>query len=553
MVSLPHANGTSTLRDLVETVAIYARVSTEDQADRQTVEGQLQFLRRLAELHQWTVAGEYVDDGVSGTIPLDRRTDGRRLLEDAARGRFGTVLLYRLDRLGRKTRVLLDAHEALERSHVAIKSATEPFDTSTPIGTFVFQLLGSIAELEKATITERMTLGRDRVARQGKWTGGPIPFGFDLDAEARLVPSERLVDAVNKTEADIVREVFERIAAGSSAVLEAKRLQALGIPCARRWASGKELVCSGVWQADRVAHMIRNPAYKGCHVMQTKAGPVERPTVSLVSAEVWERANAQLTRNRLMATRNAKHQYLLRGLVRCGICGRGYVGTTGWIAKNVDGLWYRCNGAVSSREVIAGQRCPSKAVRADRLEDEVWADCREWIRNPGKPLAEAQRQLRERMEQSANLEAERRALHEQLAEKEAERERVLTLYRRNRITVDEAERQLDAITAETADVRHLLDALQSQAALTTAFEAHLTEATALLLRLRDQLEEVERTNDWATKRRVVECLVSRVVIQTHGDGPKRQATARITYAFPEAGSVVETDTGCRWRRTGAGR
>src|SRR5437764_13423074 len=88
-------------------VAIYARVSTEDQAERQTVQAQLDFLRKLSDLHGWPIAGEYVDDGVSGTIPLDARPDGRRLLADAGAHSFTTVLLYRLDRLGRQVRVLL--------------------------------------------------------------------------------------------------------------------------------------------------------------------------------------------------------------------------------------------------------------------------------------------------------------------------------------------------------------------------------------------------------------------------------------------------------------
>ena len=164
-------------------VALYARVSTEDQADRGTIQAQLALLRNLAQAYGWEVIGEYVDDGFSGTLPLDQRPHGRRLLEDARNARFSAVIAYRLDRLGRSLRALLDAHDALERAGVTIRSATEPFDTSTPIGTFLFQLLASLAELERSTMQERMTMGRDRVARDGKWTGGPIPFGYDVDAE----------------------------------------------------------------------------------------------------------------------------------------------------------------------------------------------------------------------------------------------------------------------------------------------------------------------------------------------------------------------------------
>ena len=88
-------------------VAIYARVSTEDQAERATIQAQLDFLRRYVDLHSLPVAGDYVDDGISGTVPFSDRPKGQRLLRDAAAGRFDTVLVYRVDRLGRSLRSLL--------------------------------------------------------------------------------------------------------------------------------------------------------------------------------------------------------------------------------------------------------------------------------------------------------------------------------------------------------------------------------------------------------------------------------------------------------------
>src|SRR5262245_23436468 len=109
MASIPHPELSQTPR-----VAIYARVSTEDQAERQTVQAQLDFLRRWADLHEFPIADVYVDDGWSGTIPLRNRPDGRRLLDDAEARRFDTVALYRLDRLGRSIHVLLEADRELE-------------------------------------------------------------------------------------------------------------------------------------------------------------------------------------------------------------------------------------------------------------------------------------------------------------------------------------------------------------------------------------------------------------------------------------------------------
>jgi hypothetical protein len=114
--------------------AIYARASTEDQAERETIQSQLGFLREFVNLHGPPVAGEYVDDGISGTVPLAERPEGQRLAVDAEASRFGVVLDYGIDRLGRSLRSLLNAHDTLSDCGVAIRSATERFDTSSPIG-----------------------------------------------------------------------------------------------------------------------------------------------------------------------------------------------------------------------------------------------------------------------------------------------------------------------------------------------------------------------------------------------------------------------------------
>src|SRR5215213_11643759 len=92
-----------------QALAIYARVSTEDQAERETIQSQLGFLRGFVNLHGLPVAGEYIDDGISGTVPLAERPEGQRLAVDAKAGRFGVVLVYRIDRLGRSLRSLLNA------------------------------------------------------------------------------------------------------------------------------------------------------------------------------------------------------------------------------------------------------------------------------------------------------------------------------------------------------------------------------------------------------------------------------------------------------------
>jgi site-specific DNA recombinase len=145
-----------------ERVALYLRVSSEEQRDRETIEIQDDFLEQYRTLYDLEVADIYKDDGISGTIPLHERPEGRRLLEDAKEGKFQTVLVYRLDRLGRSLLVIVEAHDKLQVSGVSLRSATEPIDTSNPSGRLIFQMLASFAEHERETIGERTRAGLHR-------------------------------------------------------------------------------------------------------------------------------------------------------------------------------------------------------------------------------------------------------------------------------------------------------------------------------------------------------------------------------------------------------
>jgi DNA invertase Pin-like site-specific DNA recombinase len=205
-----------------ERVALCLRVSSEEQRERETIEIQNEFLGQYCSLYGLDVAGIYKDDGVSGTIPPQERPEGRRLLEDAQAGRFDAVLVCKLDRLGRSLLVIVDAHDRLQAAGVALKSATEPIDTSTPSGRLIFQMLASFAEYERGTIRERTQAGLHRALRNGKFTGR-LPYGY------KLSPEETGLILVEE-EARIVREVIANIAAGATLYSESKRLNDEGVP-----------------------------------------------------------------------------------------------------------------------------------------------------------------------------------------------------------------------------------------------------------------------------------------------------------------------------------
>jgi site-specific DNA recombinase len=176
----------------LERVALYLRVSSEEQRDAGTIQTQRAELERDAAAGGFEVFDVYGDNGVSGTIPLHERPAGARLLEDAKRDAFESVLVYRLDRLARTRLAILDAAERLERAGVALRSATEQYETATPAGRLMFQMLGSFAEFERESIRQRTRDGVYRAHRAGKRTGA-LPYGYTVDEAGMLaiLPKKR--------------------------------------------------------------------------------------------------------------------------------------------------------------------------------------------------------------------------------------------------------------------------------------------------------------------------------------------------------------------------
>lgn len=292
-----------------------------------------------------------------------------------------------------------------------------------------------------------------------------------MDEQGCLTPSTRLVDVAGMTEAEVVQDVFQRMAAGgTTSVAEANRFNALGIPTTRYHTNGTARKAGQRWYPTRIAQMIACETYRGVHIYASRFGTITRDVPKLVKADLWAQANAQLQANRKLPKGNASRRYLLRGLITCGLCGASYVGQAITYRSGNPGAFYRCGGR-RPHHFARGERCDAKAVQAGWLEDIVWEDCRAFIRNPGEALAEAQRQLQARQQQSATLEQERSTYLQALAEKTQERDRVMTVFRRGRsgLTLEDAEQQLAAIVQEEASLRAHLAALDAQAALVDAF------------------------------------------------------------------------------------
>lgn len=224
--------------------AIYVRVSTEDQAlSGYGLDVQRARCLAMATVKGWPDPTEYSDEGLSGTKGPADRPSLARLLKDAAAGHIDAVIVLALDRLGRRTRLVLELADTLTAAGVALISCKETLDTTTPQGQFALTLFAGLAQLERDTIVERTTAGRDERGRQDGERGGRLPYGYQRQGDKIVIEKEA---------AKVVRRIFGLRAGGAS--LRAIAEQLGDVPGPR----------GGSWPASCVKAILDNePAYRG--------------------------------------------------------------------------------------------------------------------------------------------------------------------------------------------------------------------------------------------------------------------------------------------------
>ncbi|MHB8590351.1 MAG: recombinase family protein, partial [Candidatus Dormibacteraceae bacterium] len=226
-------------------VATYTRISTDEAHQPYSLEAQATRLGSyIASQDDWTLVRQFSDQASGASTDRPELT---RALTEARAGRFDLLLVYRVDRFARSVRGLASLLEALDAAGVAFRSATEPFDTATPAGRMMVQMLGVFAEFERSTIIDRVIAGMERKAARGEWCGGSRPYGYAIDpATGHLVPVD--------TEVPVVTAIFDRYTRGRAGLKTvANWLNARG----HRTKSGKP------WNHMAVLTVLRNRAYLG--------------------------------------------------------------------------------------------------------------------------------------------------------------------------------------------------------------------------------------------------------------------------------------------------
>jgi len=426
---------------------------------------------------------------------------------------------------------------------------TEPFDTNEPSGRFFLTISAGMAEMERETILERMSLGSNRAARDGKWLGGIVPFGYRVNAEKYLEINEDILPGCDISEAEVIRIIFKLcLKSRYSCVKIADYLNALGIPPAyvkdnRQIQKGKRKEnTAGIWLPGRIYNLLTNTTYKGLHRYGKRSAIkreiIERVVPTIIPEEKWETAQVLLNENRIEAVAHAKRDYLLSGLIICGSCGLHYNGT---LYKNNCAAggklpYYKCNGKQRYRTPI---KCESKNIPAEWIEETVWNDCVSYLRNPGEIIKKYTERFRTEESKVDNIKNEIKLAQSAFDGKERERQSILDLYRKKFINGSEVETQLGKIAGEAESLKLRIKELQYILKTSEKPNDKIKEIQEMLGELNYQDFEVL---EYHIKKQIIRLLVRQIIVFTkiENEGNK-QAYIDIYYTF----TYTPTRTGNR--------
>ncbi len=457
---------------------IYARVSTAAQRERETIASQLSTLPAFVERNGWQIVRPpYIEDGISGAAPLADRRELGRLLADAGAGLFDVVAVVALDRLSRSEDQIERAYVfgTLQRAGVAIaESSTGVVHTGGTFAGDVTLAIGSIAAVdERRRLRERTMRGKARAIAAGKKPAGPTPFGLRYDRESGRF-------SIDPDAAALVREAFERVAAGESCAAVATRWNTRGEPTGAADRSNK----ATEWRSERVHDLVRSATYRGDWIVD-KRNRLSIPVPPIVTEQLWYRAGDALERWGRRGLRRTKHVYLCEAIADCRTCGarigistHGYSTSTGYTRHG----YYVCGHR--RRPPFGAARCDLPMRRVDEVDERLWSAVHDLLTRRLPELADmvAARQAAA-ASSAADWSRDVAGYEAHIARLDAAEASLLALFRRGRVTEQALDRELGAVGRERAFLREQRAAAQRAAAASVNTAASGPDALRALQRV----------------------------------------------------------------------
>lgn len=327
--------------------ALYSRYSTHNQDGNYSIDIQLERMKALCQSKGWEVSEEFIDAAYSGSNM--ERPALKEMLNRL--NEFDIVMVYRLDRLSRSQRDTMTLiQDYFLKSDTAFVSVSETLDTTTPFGMAMIGILAVFAELERATITERMQSGIQKRIEAGyrQLGGNKMPTGYkrgqDENGKGIL-----LIDEIDSIWVQRVYDLYENYHSVTAVQRELKK-------------EGYRFR-----KFSTILQVLRNPLYIGKIKYQNKI--YEGVHEPIISNEQFERVQKSVNRIR-GANQGKVKESLFSGLVKCGICNEVYTAYKYRVkSKNKDYYVqsYVCRNKRFRHEY--DYRCENRNIKNNYLEE----------------------------------------------------------------------------------------------------------------------------------------------------------------------------------------
>ena len=462
-------------------VGLYLRVSTQEQAkDGYSIGEQEERLKNYCKAMLWDIHKIYVDPGYSGG---DTNRPGLQdIIKDVKAGELDKVVVYKLDRLSRSQ---LDTLFLIEKVFLAndtdFVSMSENFDTSTAFGRAMIGILAVFAQLEREQIKERMGMGKEARAKEGKWHGGSTqPIGYDYDP---------VTDSLNINEYETMQ------------ILELADLFLKGTPLRTIERMFKEKGYThkhGTWAPSCIRRLLRNRLYIG----EIKHGDnwykgLHSPIFTVETFDkIQKLLDARLEQYKLTGLKPGIQTTFLGGLLRCKHCGGKYSKQLN--SRYKEGkpkvYWYMCYSRCKKvKKMIKDPNCKNKNWKMTELDNLVFNEIRQLLidENYIHNIKKANKQRTDNPNKITIIESEIEKIDEQIS-------RFMDLYGIGKFTIDQVSSKVDPLNATRRNLMKELESLNAES-------GRLSEEKTL--EILESFEETFESGDFDEIRAVIESLI----------------------------------------------
>lgn len=457
-------------------VFLYVRVSTQEQArEGYSIDEQIERLKDYAKAMGWIVVKVYVDGGYSGSNT--NRPALKDMIKDIKAGKGDSVVVYKLDRLSRSQK---DTLELIEDYFLANKvdfiSMTENFDTSSPFGRAMIGILSVFAQLEREQIKERMSMGREGRAKEGKFHGGGYaPVGYDyVDGELKI----------NEYEAMQVREIHRLYQEG-------KGFQTITKIFLNKGYTQK----SRKWSVNRVKGCLLNDLYIGVIHYNNQSYTGEHEPI--IDEETYNKSlEIYNSMDYSMCKHTGKASYL-SGLLFCKQCTARYAMIPSKYKDTVY-KYYACHSRRKTNpSMIKDANCKNKTYKMDVLDNIIFDEIRKLSNDPSHISKIKQ-------DKYSNDDKEReRIIKKEIDRIDHQKSRFMDLYGLGEFTLEEVQGKVAPLNEQKRKLECELESLSKD-------RSSLSEEDAL--ELIESFEDVLNEGDYDQIKLLLNALIERIDI-----------------------------------------